>query len=162
HLEEALGQYRRVVADPAAPPDAWLDYAQLLVLREVSLPAGKGQGEEVEQALKTAEKKRPGSARLALLRAESLAVRGNIRQAERVLQDAAGRHPKQLEIPVALALLAGRRGQPAEARAILDAAEKRAGASVELDLARLQLAPSAEKARSSGALQALEEHLKAF
>jgi tetratricopeptide (TPR) repeat protein len=162
HLEEALGQYRRVVADPAAPPDAWLDYAQLLVLREVSLSAGKGQGEEVEQALKTAEKKRPGSARLALLRAESLAVRGNIPQAERVLQDAAGRHPKQLEIPVALALLAGRRGQPAEARAILDAAEKQAGASVELDLARLQLAPSAEKARSSGALSALEEHLKAF
>jgi tetratricopeptide (TPR) repeat protein len=166
-LEEALGQYRKVVADPAAPPEAWLDYAQLLVLREVSLPAGKRQGEELEQALKMAEKKMagkntPGSARLALLRAESLAARGNIPEAERVLRDAASRHPKQLEIPVALALLAGRRGQPAEARALLDAAEKKAGVSVELDLARLQLAPSAEKARSSGALQALEEHLKGF
>jgi tetratricopeptide (TPR) repeat protein len=172
NLEEALGEYRRVVADPAAAPDAWLDYAQLLVLREVALPARtpdirKSQGEEVEQALKMAEKKMagkntPGSARVALLRAESLAARGSIAEAEWILKDAAGLHPKQLEIPVARALLAGRRGQPAEAQAILHAAEKQAGASVELDLARLQLAPSVEKARSSGALRALEEHLNDF
>jgi tetratricopeptide (TPR) repeat protein len=167
NLEEALGEYRRVVADPAASPDVWLDYAQLLVLREVSSPAGKGHGEEVEHALKMAEKKMAGKntsgpARIALLRAESLAGRGGIAEAERILKEAAERHPKQLELLVARALLAGRRGQPAAAQAILDAAEKQTGASVELDLARLQLAPSAEKARSSGTLRAVEEHLKYF
>src|SRR4051812_20327963 len=45
--EDAIGQYRRLLAKTDSGREAWLAYAKLLVSRERALPAGSRQWPEV-------------------------------------------------------------------------------------------------------------------
>jgi cellulose synthase operon protein C len=161
-LEEAVGQYQKLVADPKAGPEVWMMYAKLRVFRRLSLPPGDGRWSEVEQVLETAARRSPGAADLDLLRSEVLVARKKFSEAQHLLEAAATRHPRRIEFCLALASLAAREEKLDAALATLDAAEQKFGHNLELDFARLSVTPSLEMARTKGVLSIVNRHLPLF
>ncbi len=139
-LDEALEQYRRLMALGQMPAGDWANVARLEIVRNMKLPPAQQHWEPVEAALKQAEKQSPDGLQVPLLRAEALRAQGKTDDARQLLETTRGRFPRQLAPWVALAGLA----EPAEAQRLLDTAEKQLagkdeppGLTADLLLARL-------------------------
>jgi tetratricopeptide (TPR) repeat protein len=133
-LDEALEQYRLALALPETPGPASIDYARLLILR--NLQRGQRDWNAVNEALDRAAKAVPDAPEVVLLRAEVLAANNQLTEARKLLDEARAKKPKQIEFHTALAALCARQGESAAAEQILAEAEKQAGDSIELRLAR--------------------------
>jgi tetratricopeptide (TPR) repeat protein len=134
-LEEALDQYRQALALPDVPPRASIDFARLLILR--NLQREQRDWAAVQDALDRAEKMQPKAPEIVLLRAEVQVAQSRLPEARQLIEEARAKDPKQIEFHTALAGLYIRQGQPEKAGTILQEAEKQAGDSVELRLARI-------------------------
>lgn len=133
-LDEALEQYRQALARPETPAQAHIEYARLLVVR--NLQRGQRDWTAVNDALDRAAKAMPEAPDVVLLRAEMLAAQNQLDEARKLLEQTRANKPKQVEYHIALAALMARQGDPAGAAQILTQAEQQAGDSVELRLAR--------------------------
>src|SRR5262249_49575215 len=98
---------------------------------------------EVEQTLGTIERglaeaqKTWAAPQLSIIRAESLAARGQISPARQLIDQALAKFPEDVELWVASANLAGREKDPAATLAVLDEAGRKLGDRIELRLARI-------------------------
>jgi tetratricopeptide (TPR) repeat protein len=136
HFDVAIARYREAAALPGAPAEIPTTIVHLLISR--NLKNKSGDWSAVEGALRDLEKAKPGSAEVALLRAESQFVQGKPDDARRTLEEACAKDPdyKQQRLRLALAgvVLAG--GDAVKARALLDEAGVRGGDTPELCAAR--------------------------
>ena len=131
--EEAIKEYRVI---QQREPGVALLVARLRLLSEAGRPAEERRWAEVEQDLEAAARALPGSAEVAILRAEALAAQDRPDAARDLVQKTRDEQPKLVEPWLALAILAERRGKPDEALSLLDEAERQAGDRVEFRLAR--------------------------
>jgi tetratricopeptide (TPR) repeat protein len=162
--DEAVAEYWQAMGMPKAPPAGWTMLARALVERTLRLPPATRNWAETERVLARADKALPGSAEVALLRADVLAAQGEYERAKQVLTEGLSGSPERA---AALADLAGAQGQWDEALRTLDEARKKFGDVVELRLARARTwarrgtaeAPArlAEAAHDRGELSAADE-----
>jgi tetratricopeptide (TPR) repeat protein len=131
--DDALEQYRQLMNLPGAAPTGWIEIARLCIAR--NRQTAKGDWQEVESALRQAEKALPDAAEIPLLRAEALVAQHQPERARATLVNARERRPQQVEIWTALAALADQSGKHQESARILNEAEKQIGDQVELRLA---------------------------
>jgi tetratricopeptide (TPR) repeat protein len=136
-LDEALEQYRQALSLPDVPPRVSIDYARLLILR--NLQQGQGDWNAVSEALDRAAKVQADAPEVVLLRVEVLAAHSQLAEARKLLEEARGRKPKQVELHTALAALCVRQGEVKTAAIVLDEAQQQAGDSAELRMARAWL-----------------------
>jgi tetratricopeptide (TPR) repeat protein len=161
-FDEALQQYAAVQDAMDAPPELWLLRGRALLLREVRKPEGKRDWSDVKQALDLADKSLPGSAPVAVLRADLLAAEKNYLAARAVLTRTRSAHPKDVEPWCALVDLAVREGKHAEGLELLAEAENALGPRVELRLARARLWAAAAGPDMRRGLTPLAENLQGF
>jgi tetratricopeptide (TPR) repeat protein len=163
-LDEALEQYRQALVLPETPVQATIDYARLLVLR--NLQRGQRDWSAVNEALDRASKVMPDAPDVVLLRVEVLAAHNQLDDARKLLEEARAKKPKQIEFHVALAALCTRQGDSKTAAQVLADAEKQAGDSVELRLARawqwVTDRGTAKREETSAALAALSQNRERF
>jgi tetratricopeptide (TPR) repeat protein len=132
--DEAVSAAFEAVALPGAPAEGWALLGRLLLRRNRALPPGRRNWPEVERMLERAGQAAPGSAEVALLRAEAALAQGHAAEARAALAgDADGP-----EVAAARADLAALAGRWDDALRALDEAEGRYGDRVELRLARAQ------------------------
>jgi tetratricopeptide (TPR) repeat protein len=132
-LEQAVELYRQLAP---AVPGVKAELARLLLLRNARLPKDQRQWEEVEGLLREAAAAEPDRAEVAVLRAEALALKGDVPAARALLVAERDRRPGEVPLWTALAGLEERYGNPEAALALLGRAEKQLGERVELRLAR--------------------------
>lgn len=132
-LDEALDQYRQALALPDAPPRVSIDYARLLILRNVQ--RGQPDWAAVRDALDRAAKIQPEAPEIVLLRGEVFLAQNNVPEARKLIEEARAKKPKQIEFHTALAGLCLRQGDPKGTLRVLEEAEKQTGDSVALRLA---------------------------
>jgi tetratricopeptide (TPR) repeat protein len=163
-LDEALNEFRQALALPDAPPRVAIDYARLLVLRNLqrTLPDWNA----ANQALDRAAKVQPDAPEVVLLRGEALLAQNQVAAARKLIEEARARKPKQAEFHTALAGLYVRQGDYKAAATVLDEAEQQAGDSVDLRLARAWLwvneRDASKRERLSSALAGLVGDLDKF
>jgi len=131
--DDALEQLRKA---GNLDPTARLTAARLLAIEQLRLPERERNWGEFDRMLDEAGRAGPESVDLALLRAESLAVRGTLDQARTALEAARAKYPTATGPWIDLAGLAAQGPKPEAALAILDEAQKALGDRVELRLAR--------------------------
>jgi Tfp pilus assembly protein PilF len=129
NLDAAVSRYREASALPGAPPETVYEVVRLLIVRNRA--RGAADWDRVEAALREAEKARPGSVEVVLLRAEALAAQNKLDEAGGVLESACAGDPeyKQPRLRLALAAVLARRGEADRARGVLDEAGRRGGDS---------------------------------
>jgi tetratricopeptide (TPR) repeat protein len=130
--DEAAGEYYEALTLPGAPAGGWVELARLLCRHNLELPPQKRGWREVERVLERAEQAAPGSAEVAVLRAQVRLAQDRPEEARRVL----AADPDQPERAAGLADLAESEGGWEEAARVLDEAERRLGDRVDLRLAR--------------------------
>ncbi len=156
-LEEAAAEYRVALRLPGAPSRLLVELGRVLVAKNLRVPARQRQWDEVERVLSESDAALPGSAELAILRAEILAAQERLDAAGDRLKQAEVAHPNEAGPKVAQAALAERRGKPGEALAILEEAWKRLGDRPELLSALVQYWSSRPGEGGSRALAGLTE-----
>jgi cellulose synthase operon protein C len=135
-IDEALEDYREVMARDKVPARGWLDLARLEIERQLQRDLNQRDWAAAMRDLDRAEAANPGVPDVAILRAEVLVARGLANDAEALLQRECDANPKVPEYRVALATLAMYHGERFAALAVLREAEKVVGDHVELRLAR--------------------------
>jgi tetratricopeptide (TPR) repeat protein len=135
-LEEALGEYRAVVAMEGGLAKVGVDCVRLLILRNRGLPAAEQNWAEVDDLVTrlSAEGGRPQEA--GLLRAEVLVARGRSEEAERVLAEVSRAQPKEAGARLVRITLKIRQKAWNEVERLLGEAEKSLGDCADLRLAR--------------------------
>ena len=162
-FDEALGEYRALLPKE---PAVGTTLARLLVLRNMRLDPQKQDWQQVDRALDQAEKAKPRSVEVTIVRAQALAAQNKPDQAQDLLDKACRAHPKEIDLWLALANTAELRGNIEESYQILRAAEERyLGDRVELRLARAHYwtrsgSPAGVDARA--ALAQIEENVDRF
>jgi tetratricopeptide (TPR) repeat protein len=126
-LDQAAEEYRVALRMPAATASLLVELGRVLVAKNLRLPPKLRQWDEVEAVLSQSEAALPGSAELAVLRAEILAAQERLDAAGDRLKQAETAHPDDVGPRVAQAALAERRGKSGEALSILEEARKRLG-----------------------------------
>jgi tetratricopeptide (TPR) repeat protein len=129
-IDEALEQYRQALALPDVPPRVHVDFARLLILRNIQ--RGQQDWTAVNEALERAAKAQPEAPEVVLLRVQVQLAQDKQEEARRLVEEARARKPKQIEYHTVLAGLALRRNDAKAAAEILKQAEQQAGDSVEL------------------------------
>jgi len=153
-LDEAIGNYRKVMNFSKVPLTGWLDFARLEIQRQLQREPKQRDWADAETALdkaaqtanngEDAAKKEPSRGlEIAMLRAELRGIQGRPAEAEELLkkarEDQAYQAPaRQAEIWAALARLALRNKDRTGALALLDEADKKLGFQIELRLARIR------------------------
>jgi tetratricopeptide (TPR) repeat protein len=156
---EAVREFQQLQRLPHAPAAGWALQARALLLRNLGLPPGQRNWEEVIQALDRAAQATPDVVEVPVLRAEALAAQGQRDAARDALVKARDAHPDHVECWEALALLSQGGDRPEAALQVLDEAQQRLG-----DRPQLRLARAAYWARRGGesarpALAELEKDL---
>jgi tetratricopeptide (TPR) repeat protein len=159
---EAVRELQAVQRRPDAPAAGWALLARALLLRNLGLPPGQRDWEEVNRALDQAARATPDAVEVPVLRAEALAAQGQPDAARAVLEKARDARPGRVALWEALALLAQRAGQPEAGLKVLDEARQRLG-----DVPGLRVARATYWARRGGpealpALGDLETGLDGF
>jgi tetratricopeptide (TPR) repeat protein len=158
-IDEALEQYRTLVASPQPPDDAWSRLGRLLLQRNRSRPPRKRIWNELERILDRARRLPRLEIPHIVLRAEVLFERGHDDQARRVLEQALIAHPHELQLWTALAELTRRQGKPTQSAAILEQARQRAGDRPELFEAKLALSVAQPALKVRETMRRLEKDL---
>lgn len=158
-LDEALVQYRLVLP---REPRAGLNIAQIEIARTLRQPEPQRDWTAVDQTLDDLERTTPDSAELAILRAETLVARKDLKAARTRLRQALDRHPDQIVLWTALANLTERDQGGKAALEVLDDAGKRLGDRLELRLARSNFWARQGGPDAPSALAALEKNIEAF
>ncbi|MCA1684266.1 MAG: hypothetical protein LC708_03970, partial [Actinobacteria bacterium] len=135
-VDEAVDEYRKLLAQPSPPPEARLALSRLLVARALRSPESQRGWPEVERALDDAERAAPDSPEVAVLRGEVLLARRKPDEASALIRSARDKAPDRVELWVAQAELERRAGRPEEALRLVEEAERRLGRRVELRQAR--------------------------
>ncbi len=134
--DEAFEEYRKLA--PLSSP-ARLAAARLSLLLALRRPDAERKWDETTRLLDEEEKKEPGSAGAAVLRAELSAARGDVAGARRLLEEACAARPTLADPWIALSQILESQGDLAGARKVLDEAERKGVGAVELRLARAGL-----------------------
>jgi tetratricopeptide (TPR) repeat protein len=133
--EIALREYAVARQLPKPPAAAWIESAQLLILR--NLQSTQPDWPTVERLLNEAEKLQPAPVEVGLLRAELLVGRQQFDQARSLLEkNHQDKQTRPVEIWVGLANVEQQRGRADEALALLQEAAQRCGDRLELREAR--------------------------
>ncbi len=132
-IDEALELYRKIL--PLAP-GVLIDEARLTIIKNLRLPPHRRNWNDVDQALAACSRLKPVPADLPVLRAQSLAARGDFAKAREVLNVSLLNDPSQVEVWTALADLIDDNEKSKEALTILDKAQAKLGDKVEFRLAR--------------------------
>ncbi len=139
-IEQALIEYRQIMSLPNAPAAGWVTLARLLMVQNQRLPRPQRDWREVERIAQALERAAPDSASpsvaAAMVRADLLAVQGDVEKGRQLLRQACAERPKELGPWLALVELTA--SDPAAAARLLDEAEAQVGDSVPLRLARLR------------------------
>lgn len=141
----AIDELRQAMALPDAPATGWADLAQMLVVRNLQLPQGQRNWQEVEDALDRAARANIPPAELVALRAEVLRLQGRAEDARKLLTAERDRDPTKVEPWAALAAAEDRARRPDEAWKLLTEAEAKTG-----DVAALRLAKARHLADRGG------------
>jgi tetratricopeptide (TPR) repeat protein len=129
-LDEALEQYKLALALPDVSAHVHVDYARLLILRNIQ--RGIPDWTAVASALDRAAQAQPEATEVVLLRAQMLLAQNKPDEARQIIEQARNNKPKEIEFHTALAGLALRRNDAIAASEILKQAERQAGDSIEL------------------------------
>lgn len=156
-FDEAVAEYRRILTLPSAPPGVRFALARLYVLRDLRLPESQRRWADAEQALAEAERVLPGSAEVAVLRAEVFLATGKPDDAARAVRAAREASPDRVDLWVAEADLAFRGGKADEALKRLDEAEARLGRPVVLRQSRAVILARRGGPKAVEALAAIED-----
>lgn len=154
--DEATEEYRRLAP---SVPEARLTAARLMVGANLRRPAAGRQWGPIETLLDEAGKLDPGSAAVAVLRAEVLVARDKPDEARTLLRKARDGEPSRPEYWLALAALAERAESPDAALAALDEAQRKLGDRVDIRLARARILANRGGEADLKALAALAEGL---
>ncbi|GAB6166065.1 hypothetical protein JCM19992_20650 [Thermostilla marina] len=138
-INEALNEYRTLLQLGKMTPEMLLQMARLMVLKNLSAPAGTRDWRPVESLLSQLAERDPDSPSIPILRAEILVSEDQTDQAESLIQAAIEKHPDQVELPLALAALNARVGKFDKAREVLDRLRNQQGDSAALRLAEARL-----------------------
>ena len=157
--DEALEQYRTLVASPQTPDNAWMLMGRLLLRRNRSRPPRKRTWNELDRVLDRASRLPRLEVPLIVLRAEVLFERGQDDQARRLLEQALLAHPREVQLWTALAELTQIQGKPAQSAAILEQARQKAGNLPELFQAELALYVARPPRKARETLRRLEKDL---
>jgi len=134
-FDNAVREYQVLMQSPNAPAAAWLECAQLLIVR--NLQRTQPDWSEVNRILKAAEKLKPVPVEVGLLRADMLAAQKDYDKAQTLLQtEHADTKIRPVEVWIGLANIEQRRNKLETALTLLDDAEKIHGDRIELRLAR--------------------------
>jgi tetratricopeptide (TPR) repeat protein len=177
-LDEALEEYRQLMALPAAPPAGWIEMARIMVVRELQhtqqagtdtlaprKPKSPANWKRVEDILAKAEQANPGSVEVVILRAEVLLARGKKEAARQLLSDAAREQKDKVQLwsaQAALVMLTSDGKGIDEALRLLDEARKHAGDTLELRLVQTDFWARQGGPQAAKALAALAEGLDKF
>jgi tetratricopeptide (TPR) repeat protein len=143
-------------------PEAAIEAARLIILKNLRLPEDRRQWDRVERVLADCSPIKPSPADLPILTAEYSAARGQLDEARRVLEQAIAKGPDRVEFWVALADLADREKSSERALALLDEAQAKFGDKVEVRLARASYWAKRKGKPARQALAKLETTPKAF
>ena len=158
-FDEAIAAYREAIPVAAS---ARIALANLLVSRNLRLPADRHDWDEVKSLLDEADRSTPGSDEVAILRAQVLLARGKANEARDRLVQARDLHPEQASPWIALAALAGAGGKMADVMAVLDEARGRLGDRADLRLARIGFLAQGQRDEARPALDGLSRDLDQF
>ena len=175
-LDDALEQYRQLMALPEAPKSGWIKIARLRVSRATCngcerSPNGtvprrpKTDNKDTDLALDKAAAENPDAVDVPLLRADLLLARGKSDDARALLKETIGKHKDRAEPWMALAGLAALPeggNDPAEATRILAEARKQLGDTVEMRLAQVRYSAQRGGTEAGPALDALRRGMEKF
>ncbi len=159
-LLDALDQYRQLENLPDVPPDAWTEYARLVL--DHNRQAEQPDWKDFDRVLALARKADPKSVEAVLLRAEALRARNQFDQAEGVLAEAQKDRPTRVEFWKAQVVLAEARGNVEKAGRLLELAEQTLEDRVELRLVRANLLASRDGQAAAPALAKLAGGIERF
>jgi cellulose synthase operon protein C len=164
HFDTAIEHYRQLLALPSAPPQAWLEFAQVLIMR--NLQKSSPDWREANQVLDRADKLVPRPVEVPLLRAEVLVAQRQFGEARQVLENAyADKKSRPALIWVGLSTLEEQQGKGGKALELLSEGESYVGDDVALLLARARYwmrQPASERASAAKALAALSGDMGKF
>jgi tetratricopeptide (TPR) repeat protein len=159
--EAALVQYRQLMQLYKAPLSGFVEIARL-VLRH-NLEIGRPNWDEVDDALKVAERLEPLPVDVVLLRAESLARQKKYPEAvAKLLKDRGDEKSRPVEIWIGLAGIEQLQGRSDKALELLDQAEKLLGDQAKLRLARIRHWATRDKAQAAEPLAKMGRGLEKF
>jgi Tfp pilus assembly protein PilF len=161
--DEAVDDYRQVMARDKIPASGWLDLARLEIECQLQRDPTQRDWAAAERDLDRAAAANPGVPDTVVLRAEVLLACGREKDAEALLQRECDANSKMPEYWVALATLAAHHGQRFATVAVLRKAEKAVGDHVELRLARARFwASQTDATQRREALAALKKDADKF
>ena len=139
--DEALAEFRSILAAPKMPAGMHALLARALIVRNLRLPRKDRDLDEIRRELALAARESPDAIELPVLQAETLLLEGpkHAEAARRLIEKARNAHPDEVSLWIAAAQLLGRDGGSKARLRVLDQARMRPKLAdgVELRLARL-------------------------
>jgi cellulose synthase operon protein C len=158
-LDEAEQTYRKAAA---TAPELNLGLAQLLLLRQLRLPAAERQWSAIEAALARLPEAVAKGPEAERVRSEMLSARGKKVEARKQLEAERDRHPDQVAPWLALARFDLSQGNVQGAVEVLKQAQTRRGKDPILLVARIELAARGEPVAARKAIADLEPGAEQF
>lgn len=159
--DDAIERYKKVLPQV---PAVGIQLANLLIMKNQTVPKEERQWGEVEEVLDNLPSAVKGTALAQVARATLLEAKDKSKEAVRLLDEERLRRPKELPVWMALAALYYRQGKLDSAFKTLDEAEKseHAGKRPELMLSRIVFTLKQDNAQARKSLQNLEPYLEAY
>jgi tetratricopeptide (TPR) repeat protein len=161
-VNEALEEYKKMIRMKAISPEGLRSFAGLLIRTNLGRQPADRKWEQVEDAIREAEKAEPDAFQICLLRVEALHAQYRDQEAEKLLREAIAKKPKQSEFRSVLAGLLVSQKKWDQAQQFLDDWKKQWGDSVELRLARADYLVERPGAPATQALRELNEKTEGF
>lgn len=162
HVNEALGEFRQLIAGGSVAPANAALYARMLLMKNMRLPPRNRDWKTVEDALDAAEKALPDSPQIPILRAEALLAQDRAADAEKLLREARDKDPKQTAFWRTLTSLADRRGDWEQAEKLLREADELFGDTTERRTAWARHLVRRHGKEATERLRKLAENTKSF
>lgn len=162
-LDEAMGNFQKVMARDEVPEKGWQEIARLEILRQLQKDKAERDWKLAETALERAAKLDPRSVSVGLLRAEVQLAQEKTAEAEQTLLELKEQKPeREDEVWAALVELADRTDDTAGADSLLEEAEKAVGDLVGIRLARARHAVRTQPKTAAEVLTRQEKDLDKF
>jgi tetratricopeptide (TPR) repeat protein len=159
-VEQAIGEYKKLIAEHPVAAEFKLALARLLIGRNLQLPAPRRDWKEVEGLLDKAAEAAPEAAQVAVARAQMLISQGKASEARALLEKARdGKAGKDPVVWTALAELFLLQGDYPESLKTLDDAQAKLGDGFELRMSRARAIATRKDSEANAALVALTRDL---